>query len=124
MFKKKIVIIDACFKKQVGLEKRLRNIAGAQDLGFFNGVSEGTIINFLYTPGIKGIIINCMGLCSSIAIMDALRGLEIPYIEVITRKNIQKTYLSLKAIGVITGLGFYGYEYALRYFLNSSNKNV
>ena len=56
---------------------------------------------------------------TSVALRDALLGVAIPFIE-IHLSNVhareafrQRSYLSDAAVGVITGLGRKGYEYAL-----------
>ena len=68
----------------------------------------------------KCIIINPGALThSSIALRDALTGVDIPFIEVhisniYAREDFrQKSYLSDIAEGVISGLGVEGYELAL-----------
>ena len=62
---------------------------------------------------------------TSIAIRDALLGVAIPFIEV-HLSNVhareefrQHSYLSDIALGVITGFGAQGYEFALRAALNT-----
>jgi 3-dehydroquinate dehydratase-2 len=61
---------------------------------------------------------------SSVAIRDALLAVKIPFIEVHlsnvhARENFRKhSYLSDVAVGVICGLGAYGYHAALNYALN------
>jgi 3-dehydroquinate dehydratase-2 len=62
---------------------------------------------------------------SSLALRDALVGVGVPYVEV----HISNVYareperrhsmLAPKAIGVVCGLGVYGYELALRGLLRS-----
>ncbi|RTZ39916.1 type II 3-dehydroquinate dehydratase [Candidimonas sp. SYP-B2681] len=58
---------------------------------------------------------------TSVAIRDALAAVDIPFIEV-HLSNVYKrepfrhhSYLSSSAIGVVAGLGAFGYEAALRY---------
>ena len=60
---------------------------------------------------------------TSVAIRDALAGVALPFIEV-HLSNVHKrepfrhhSYLSDQAVGVIVGLGAYGYEAAVRYAL-------
>jgi 3-dehydroquinate dehydratase-2 len=62
---------------------------------------------------------------TSIALRDALLGVEIPFIEV-HLSNVhareefrQRSFLSDVAQGVITGLGARGYEYALTWAIDS-----
>ncbi|SSY80696.1 type II 3-dehydroquinate dehydratase [Alysiella crassa] len=58
---------------------------------------------------------------TSVAIRDALAGVAIPFVEVhISNVHAREafrhhSYLSDKAVGVIVGLGTYGYEAALRF---------
>ena len=64
---------------------------------------------------------------SSIALRDALSGINIPFIEVhisniYSREDFrQKSYLSDIAEGVISGLGIKGYELALTTAINKFN---
>ncbi len=58
---------------------------------------------------------------TSVAIRDALAAVDIPFIEV-HLSNVYKrepfrhhSYLSSSAVGVVAGLGAFGYEAALRY---------
>lgn len=60
---------------------------------------------------------------TSVAIRDALAGVGLPFIEVHI-SNVHKrepfrhhSYLSDQAVGVVVGLGAYGYEAAVRYAL-------
>ena len=76
----------------------------------------------------KCIVINPGALThSSIALRDALSGVDIPFIEVhisniYSREDFRKTsYLSDIAEGVISGLGVEGYELALRKAINKFN---
>ena len=84
---------------------------------------EGELIDFIQScpnKGVRGIAINPGGLGhSSVALLDALLSVDLPYIEVHI-SNIygrepfrHKSYLSADAHGVICGLGIVGYEYAL-----------
>lgn len=63
---------------------------------------------------------------TSVAIRDALAGVAIPFVEVHisnvhTREPFRHhSYLSDKAVGVIVGLGTYGYEAALRFCVRQS----
>ena len=73
------------------------------------------------TDGVDFIIINPGAYThTSIALRDAFLGVSIPFIEihlsnVHARESFRQTsYLSDVAVGVITGLGAAGYEYALQ----------
>ncbi|MGH8727483.1 MAG: type II 3-dehydroquinate dehydratase, partial [Burkholderiales bacterium] len=60
---------------------------------------------------------------TSIALLDALAAVSIPFIEVhlsnvYSREEFRRhSYLSPRAIGTITGLGALGYEFALEFAL-------
>ena len=62
---------------------------------------------------------------TSVAIRDALAGVAIPFVEVHLSNVHQReafrhhSYFSDLAVGVICGLGAYGYEAALRFWLQS-----
>lgn len=83
---------------------------------------EGELITWVQEAGSRaqGLIINPAGYShTSVALMDALLGLDIPVIEV-HLSNIFKretfrhhSYVSQAADGVICGLGFAGYRLAL-----------
>lgn len=62
---------------------------------------------------------------TSVAVRDALAAVDIPFIEV-HLSNVYKrepfrhhSYLSDTAVGVVAGLGAFGYEAALRYALSN-----
>lgn len=108
------------------IDRRLHEIAenhGVQ-LETFQSNAEGALIDRIHaalSENIGFIIINPGGLThSSIALRDALAGVAIPFIEV-HLSNIyarepfrHHSYVSELAIGVVSGLGARGYEYALR----------
>lgn len=109
------------------IEQRLKEISYKLDptvfLEFFQSNSEGAIvdkISEIFFLGYDGIIINPAAYShTSIAILDALRGVGIPAIEVhisniYTRESYRHhSYVSEACIGQISGLGVKGYEYAL-----------
>ena len=94
---------------------------------------EGEIVNFiqdcLFNP-VDFIIINPAAYThTSIAIRDVLLAVKTPFIEV-HLSNIharesfrQHSYLSDIAVGVICGLGVYGYRVALEYAINFRQRN-
>ncbi len=102
--------------------------AKASSLGLevtlFQSNSEGAIIDFLHAhaPGSSGIVINPGALSHySLAVYDCLQALAVPVVEV-HLSNIHareefrsKSVTARAARGVITGLGFVGYELALEY---------
>lgn len=98
----------------------------AKDLGIelshFQSNHEGAIIDRIHEARkvCSFIIINPGGLThTSVALRDALLGVEVPFLElhvsnVHAREEFRKhSYLSDKAVGVICGLGVYGYRVAV-----------
>jgi 3-dehydroquinate dehydratase-2 len=85
---------------------------------------EGVIIDRIHEArgNIDAIVINPGAFThTSVAIRDALAGVDIPFVEVHI-SNVHKreafrhhSYLSNKAEAVICGLGVYGYEAAITY---------
>jgi 3-dehydroquinate dehydratase-2 len=100
------------------------------DLSHYQSNAEHELINRIHQAreeGVSFIIINPGALThTSIALRDALLGVEIPFIEVhlsnvFARESFrQHSYLSDLAIGVISGLGAQGYLFAL----NAINKRL
>ena len=66
---------------------------------------------------------------TSVALRDALAAVAIPFVEVhlsnvFAREAFRReSYFSDLAIGVISGLGASGYEYAVQFALNYKNKS-
>jgi len=91
----------------------------------FQSNHEGALIDRVHaalTEGVRFIIINPAGLThTSVALRDALAGVDIPYVEVhLTNVHAREafrhhSYFSDKAVGTIVGLGPRGYEYALAF---------
>jgi len=103
---------------QLAAEKRLQ-------LDFKQSNAEVGLIEAIHQAGedqVDFIIINPAAFThTSVAIRDALLGVNIPFIEV-HLSNVharepfrEHSYFSDKAVGVICGLGPQGYEYALRH---------
>ena len=92
-------------------------------IAFFQSNAEHELINAVHKAKLDSvgcIVINPGAYThTSIALRDALLGVSIPFIEihlsnVHAREDFrQRSYLSDVAVGVITGLGAKGYEYAL-----------
>lgn len=90
----------------------------------FQHNSEGEIVSRIHqAKGVADMIIINAGAYThtSVAIRDALSGVAIPFVEV-HLSNVHSrepfrhhSYLSDVAVGVIVGLGSYGYEAALRF---------
>lgn len=94
----------------------------------FQTNDEGALIDSIHQAkkdGVSFIIINPAAYThTSIALRDALAGVDIPFIEV-HLSNIyareafrQQSYVSALAVGVVTGLGAAGYQLALTYALS------
>lgn len=112
-----------------GINKRLRTLAEQANtvIDTLQSNHEGALVERIHQAGLDGtrfIIINPAAFThTSIAIRDALLAVNIPFIEV-HLSNVHareafrhQSYLSDKAVGVITGLGAMGYELALSYAL-------
>ncbi|WP_074214023.1 type II 3-dehydroquinate dehydratase [Salinivibrio sp. ES.052] len=91
-------------------------------LEHFQSNSEASLIDKIHQAmdSVAFIIINPAALThTSVALRDALLGVNIPFIEVhlsnvYARESFRHhSYLSDKAVGVISGLGADGYEFAL-----------
>lgn len=113
--------------EQVNLN--LTKIASKHNLRLdcFQSNIEGDLINKIHTAldDYDFIIINPGGLThTSVALRDALLAVDKPFIEVhlsnVYKRDSfrQKSFLSDIAIGVITGFGHMGYEFALFYAIN------
>lgn len=109
------------------LETRLAELAATLgvELSFFQSNHEGAIIDKIgeYTDAaVAGLVINPGALThTSLALRDALAGSDLPVIEVhisniYKREAIRQHSMTADAcIGVISGLGFGGYDAALRH---------
>lgn len=95
----------------------------------FQSNHEGHIVDFIGQVGllaersIDGVIINPAAFThTSVAIRDALSALDKPFIEVhLSNVHAREpfrhhSYFSDKAVGVICGLGYLGYDMALDWF--------
>lgn len=105
----------------------LQHIFPDIELEYFQSNVEGEIINKIHEVSgfIDFIIINGGGYShTSVAIADALKGVQARYIEVhisnvYSREDYRHQLLfAPHAIGVITGLGLSGYKLALEYLLS------
>ena len=101
-------------------------------IAHFQSNHEGAIVDEIQAA--RGtadyIIINAGAFThTSVAIRDALAGVAIPFVEVhISNVHAREafrhhSYLSDKAVGVIVGLGTYGYEAALRFCVRQLAKS-
>lgn len=109
---------EACSKKNIEVE-------------VFQSNSEGNIVTKIQDAygNVDGIIINPAAYThTSIAILDALKAVSIPTVEVHlsdidSREEFRKfSYVSLVAEKTITGMGFDGYAEAVEYFLTKLPK--
>lgn len=97
--------------------------AAGHELTVLQSSSEGTLVDAVHearTNGVAFIVINPAALThTSVALRDALLGVEIPFIEVHlsnvhAREEFRHhSYLADIAVGTIAGLGAAGYGYAL-----------
>mgnify|MGYP003624668751 CR=1 FL=1 len=96
------------------------------DLHYFQSNVEGELINKLHEVGFSfdGVILNAGAYThTSVAIGDAIKGIETPIIEVHisnvhSRENFRHTsFIAPNAKGVIAGFGLQSYELALQSFL-------
>lgn len=104
------------------------------DLNCFQSNSESELIDRIHQAkhdGINAIIINPAAYThTSVAIRDALLGVDIPFIEVhLSNVHAREpfrhhSYLSDVAIGVICGLGADGYQYALSSAIKKVTNNT
>jgi len=94
------------------------------EVSFFQSNSEGELIDFLqqHAPGSLGVVINPAALSHySLALYDCLQALAPPVVEVHisnihAREEFRSRSVTARAArGVITGLGFAGYEMALEF---------
>jgi len=107
-------------EQRVTDKARMLNI----EIDFFQSNHEGAIVDRIQNKDYDGIIINAAAYThTSIAIRDALLAVSAKFVEVHI-SNVYKrepfrhnSYLSDIALGVIAGLGIYGYEYALDYLV-------
>jgi|TARA_B110000263_G_scaffold211546_1_gene194562 3-dehydroquinate dehydratase-2 len=95
------------------------------ELEYFQSNHEGELIEKIQDVGFKfnGIIINAGGFThTSVALRDALSSIESPAIEVhisniLSREEFRKkSFLSDVCLGIISGLGLIGYDFAINYF--------
>lgn len=115
------------------LVKMLNELAIKEDIeiDIFQSNHEGAIIDKIqqaYHEKIDGIVINPAAYThTSIAILDALKAVMIPTVEVHIsdisqrEKFRQHSYVSMIAIKTIVGHGFIGYLEAIKYLKNYKN---
>lgn len=105
------------------IEDRLEELAQGHQIDFYQSNAEFELIERIHQAageGVNFILINPAAFThTSIALRDALLGVNIPFIEVhlsnvFAREPFRHhSYLSDIAVGVVSGLGAQGYELAL-----------
>lgn len=118
------------------IEKKLRNQAELANISleFHQSNAEHEILNMIHqakASQVEFIIINPAAFThTSVAIRDALLGVEIPFIELhlsnthAREEFRQQSWLSDIAVGIIAGLGPQGYELALQAAISRVNPNT
>ena len=107
------------------IERSLRSVAARVGavLEFAQHNGEGQLIDAIHglRGRIDGVVINAGAYThTSIAIRDALKAIDVPFIEVhmtnvyAREPERRHSMLAPAAVGVICGFGAYGYELALR----------
>ena len=100
---------------------------------FFQSNIEGEIIDKLHEVGFSfnGVILNAGAyIHTSVAIGDAIKGIETPIIEVrISNVHVREefrhvTYIAPNAKGVIAGFGLKSYDLAIESFCNENFSNT
>lgn len=98
------------------------------ELHYYQNNIEGKLIDKLHQVGFDfdGIIFNAGAYThTSLALADAIAAIQTPVLEVhisnvFAREKVRHhSYIAPQCIGSISGLGLYGYEAALFYFLNT-----
>jgi 3-dehydroquinate dehydratase-2 len=115
------------------INEKLMKLAGENNANLFcfQSNAEAELIDRVQqarADGTKFIVINPAAFThTSVALRDALAAVGIPFIEVhlsnvYAREPFRKeSFFSDLAVGVISGLGAAGYEYAVRYALDHKN---
>lgn len=117
------------------IEQNLRHYANSQhvDIDFYQSNHEGDLVDKIQESLTKSridfIIINPAAFThTSVAIRDALLAVKVPFIE-IHLSNVHSrepfrhhSYLADAAVGVICGLGAFGYQAALEFAINHFKK--
>ncbi|MDO6620482.1 MULTISPECIES: type II 3-dehydroquinate dehydratase [unclassified Shewanella] len=100
------------------------------DFDHIQSNAEHALINAIHATDAKFIVINPAAFThTSVALRDALLGVNIPFIEVhISNVHAREpfrhhSYLSDKAVGVICGLGIQGYEFAMQAAISQLSKD-
>ena len=112
------------------IKKQFKSVA---ELEYFQSNSEGVLLDKLHEVGFSydGIVLNGGAYThTSIAIADAIAGIETPVIEVhISNVHARESfrhhsYFSAHCKGVIVGFGLQGYELAIQSFVLDTTKRA
>ena len=117
------------------IEKELLDAANELEvkLNFFQSNSEGEMIDCIHNciNSTDGILINAGAYThTSIALRDALLGVEIPYVElhlsnIYSREEFRhKSFLADRAVGVVCGFGPISYQLALQGMVAHINRSI
>ena len=113
---------------------RLTTLASTRgaNLSCFQSNAEAALVDRVQqarAEGVQFIVINPAAFThTSVALRDALAAVAIPFIEVhlsnvFARESFRKeSFFSDLAVGVISGLGAAGYEFAVQFALNYKNQ--
>ena len=113
---------------------RLATLASTRgaNLSCFQSNAEAALVDRVQqarAEGVQFIVINPAAFThTSVALRDALAAVAIPFIEVhlsnvFARESFRKeSFFSDLAVGVISGLGAAGYEFAVQFALNHKNQ--
>lgn len=108
--------------------ERLKGKYSTIEFSYYQSNVEGELVNYLHEVGfsVDGIIINAGAYThTSVAIGDAVGGIESPCVEVhISNVHQRESYrhesfLTPKCIGVISGFGLKSYDLAIESFLKA-----
>lgn len=112
-------------------QKLKKQFALQLELHYYQNNTEGKLIDKLHEVGFSfdGVLFNAGAYThTSLALADAVAAIQTPVLEVhisnvFAREQIRHhSYIAPQCVGSISGLGLYGYEAGLLYFLNRFNK--
>ena len=117
---------------QANMENVARELGDVQ-LDFFQSNHEGAILDRIHAAratGLAGCVLNPGGLTHySVSLHDAIKAVDYPFVEV-HLSNIAKreewrhhSVISAAVVGSVIGLGWRGYEMALRYLVSAAREN-
>jgi 3-dehydroquinate dehydratase II len=108
--------------------KILKAATPAVKIEYFQSNHEGDLLDKLhaigFNPDYLGVVLNAGALThTSIALADAIGGIEVPVIEVHI-SNVHKreafrhhSFIASKCVGSVVGLGLKGYQLAIEYLM-------